>query len=514
MLALLRASLPMHKAGIALAAIVACIPLLPMPWTLRAAAIGLLSLFACWPKLMVMTTGARQEALPSIHRNGIRAMLSLGIGGFAATWAIAFLAGGVPIVACLLYSILAATYVVLWTTDLGSVLFVVLALTMPALGRIAHESWHDFADVSPHAVFIVIVSTLLSMLVTYDIVVSRREERAFLAPCIIAGLFPLAVFACFDKATLARAMFYYEYFFIPAGVFFVLSLAGSREPASLGRLRDISFLSVLERLLYRRQRIPGERSAQLGAEDDSLWLPPRKRPASSANTPIHAPERESLLRACLGPPFAVHQRFRFAPAGLVRKFTALMTILLLGPDELLGRPAPQVLVPLFIVLVLVERLMMYLERAQDLASGSESAELALLPAWGGRAGLRSLVLPALAKPILQDAGLLLAAFWLWPSLMGRADGPALFVPAAIMMIAGTAWLLAYVCAVLADPRLADWPPQVVALAILGGSAGLWPLHAAGAAGAIASIAGAALALAACTWAASRLLRRPRPFFAG
>jgi hypothetical protein len=118
------------------------------------------------------------------------------------------------------------------------------------------------------------------------------------------------------------------------------------------------------------------------------------------------------------------------------------------------------------------------------------------------------------KPILQDAGLLLVPLWLCLALTGTDRGAALFVPAAITMIAGTAWLFAYVCAALVHPRLADWPPQVVSLGILGGSAALWPLHAAGGAGVVASVAGAGLALAACAWAAARLLRQPRPFFVG
>lgn len=513
-LALLLASLSRRRTGIALTALAACIPLLPMPWTLRAAVIGLLPLFACWPKLMVMATAARQEALPSIHGHAVLAMLSTGVAGFAATWAIASLAAGVPVVACMLYSVLAATYVVLWTLDLGSALLVVLMLTAPALGRVVNEPWQDFADVSSEPIITLIATSLMALWVAYSMATSRRGKRAAFVPYIVVGLLPLAAFACLDQVTFARALFYYEYFLLPGGVFLVLSLANSLDRAIPRQVRDVSFLSVLESVLYRRKRIPGESGAQLGAGDDQLWLPTWVRPRSGTDASPPVPERETALRACLGPPFAIHQRFRFDPGGLRNKFAVLLVILLIGPDELLGRRAITVLVPLFIVMVLAERLMMYVERAQDLASGSESAELGLLPAWGGDAGLRSRLLPALAKPILQDAGLLLVPLWLCLALTGFDRPTALFVPAAITMIAGTAWLLAYVCGALASPRLADWPPQIVALGLLGYSICLWPLHAAGEAGAVASIAGAGLALAACAWAAARLLRRPRPFFVG
>ena len=512
--ALLLASLSRRRTGIALTAIAACIPLLPMPWTLRAAVIGLLPLFACWPKLMVMATAARQEALPSIHGHAVLAMLSTGLAGFAATWAIATFAAGVPVVACLLYSVLAATYVVFWTLDLGSVLLLVLMLTAPALGRVIDEPWHDFADVSSKPVLTLMVATALALWAAYGMASSRRGERATFVPYIVACLLPLAAFACLDRTTFAHAVFYYEYFFLPGGVFLVLSLANSLDRAIPRQVRDLSFLSVLENMLYRRKRIPGESGAQLGAGDDELWLPTWVRSRSDADAPARTSEGEIALRAGLGPPFAIHRRFRFDPGGLRNKFAVLLVILFIGPHELLGRRAITVLVPLFIAMVLAERLMMYVERAQDLASGSESAELGLLPAWGGHAGLRSLLLPALMKPILQDAGLLLVPLWLCLALTGADRGTALFVPAAITMIAGTAWLFAYVCAALAHPRLADWPPQVVSLGILGGSAVLWPLHAAGGAGVVASIAGAGLALAACAWAAARLLRQPRPFFVG
>ena len=514
---LLWASLPRSAIGLGFLLALAAIPLLPMSWTIRAAILGLLPLCICWPKLVLLMSGAYREGLPSIRTRGALALALLGIGGFAATWGIADAAGGVPVVAGVLYCALAMSVVLLWAIPLEHQLFVLFVLTIPTLAHIAGQDWHDLPLRSQYPRILLLLSTLMAAGMAYEAIVSKGRPRKSLVTGIIVLLLPLAAFVSLQEASFGRFMFVFHYFLAPACIALWVSVAASGGLHVPRAQEERAFLSVLEDVVYRRRRIPGESGALLGAEDDSGWLPRQRRHSllSGGYAPVRETQRLPALRACLGPPFAESDGFRFAPEGLVRKLLLLLPVFYWGKwNKGSATIAIMIALVLPIAVLLIERMVMYLERAQDLASGSESAELGLLPAWGGDAGLRSLLLPALAKPILLDAGLLSAALGLFLLLVRLGGGPALFVPTAIMMIAGTSGLLAYVCAVLADPRLADWPPQIVAAGLLGYGICLWPLHAAGEAGAVASVAGAGLALAACLWAASRLLRRPRPFFVG
>lgn len=514
--ALLWASLPRSAVGLAFVLVVAAIPLLPMPWTIRAAILGLLPLCICWPKLVLLMSGAYREGLPSIRTQGALALALLGIGGFAMAWGIAEAAGGVPTVAGILYCALAMSVVLLWAIPLEQNLFVLFLLTMPTLVHIAGQDWHDLPLRSQYPRVLLLLSTLMAAGMAYEAIVSKARPRAGLVTGIIVLLLPLAAFVSLQEASFGRFMFVFHYFLAPACIALWVSVAVSGGLHAPRAKEDRAFLSVLEDVVYRRRRIPGEGGALLGAEDDRAWQPHlRKRSSLSGHVPIRDQERLPALRACLGPPFAESHGFRFASSGLAKKMGLLLPVMIFGQwEEGLAAIAIQIALLLPFAIVLIERTVMYVERVQDIASGSESAELGLLPVWGGNARMQSLLLPALAKPILLDAGLLSAALGLFLLLVRLGGGPALFVPAAITMIAGTAWLLTYVCAALASPRLADWPPQIVALGLLGYSICLWPLHAAGEAGAVASVAGAGLALAACAWAAARLLRRPRPFFVG
>jgi hypothetical protein len=305
-------------------------------------------------------------------------------------------------------------------------------------------------------------------------------------------------------------MFFFHYFVVPALLALLVSLATSGALHAPQAKMSRAFLSVLEDLVYRRRRIPGEGGALLGAEDDAMWRPrTRRRSSLSGDAPAADAERLSALRACLGPPFAEARWFRFHPGGLMRKLWLLVPVLYLSRDE--TKPmiplALAILVP--IALVLIERTAMYVERAQDLAAGSEDAELALLPAWEGR--LQSMLVPALAKPILHDATLIFAFFVAFRLLVEPDDSTAL-LQGAIAIGTCALLLLAHACATLALPRIVDWPPQVVAAGILAYGGGLCALFGAGDSGATASMAGVVLALAACVWAASRHFGRQRAFF--
>ena len=513
--ALLWASLPCSGVGIAFVLALAAIPLLPMPWTIRAAILGVLPLCICWPKLILVMSGAYGEGMPSIRTHGVLTLALLGIGGFAAAWGIADAAGGVPLVAVMVYCALAMSIVLLWTLTLEINLFLLFMLTVPTLARIASEDWLHVVRASPYPRVLLLVSTVMAAQTGYELFVAKGRRRIYLVPGFVVLLLPLAAFVSLQEASFGRFMFFFHYFVAPGYIALLVSVEASSALQASRAKENRAFLSVLEDVVYRRRRIPGESGALLGAEDDQTWSPRRGRSPLSGYAPIRDTERLPTLRACLGPPFAETRGFRFPVHGLARKFALLLWVLYWGQwEQQSASIALTIALPLPIAALLIERMVMYVERAQDLASGSESAELGLLPGWGGNARMRSMLLPALARPILVDAGLLLALLALFLLLVHLGGGPALFVPMAIAMASGTAWLLAYVCAVLAHRRLADWPPQIVALGILAYGAGTGLLFGAGHIGATASMAGTGLAFVACAWAASRQFRRPRPFFVG
>jgi hypothetical protein len=89
--------------------------------------------------------------------------------------------------------------------------------------------------------------------------------------------------------------------------------------------------------------------------------------------------------------------------------------------------------------------MMYLERVQDIAgnTGTEDAELALLPAWGVASQVSRLLPQALAMPLLYDAVLMLLATQAVAVYILLSGGPALIVHAALATTAAALLLLCY-----------------------------------------------------------------------